>query len=245
MKKIKILAFVAVVIAGVVTSLALHQKSQLKIQANEILLREQDADLKAAVRENQRLSNLVVHADNSGPVDYTAELSKLRREAEALKKQSESLGSQLQKNHDTQPAAPPESHPPEYWEQLHQMAGAKPTDARDLASALQRYASDHEGQFPTNLDQIVVYLGKEKLVLSGTNQFEIVYQGSLERLQGIPLGTVAVIRDEQTWKGPDGKIMRVYGMADGVGQMVASDDNFQSWEAKHIIPPPHASQPGQ
>jgi hypothetical protein len=92
-------------------------------------------------------------------------------------------------------------------QKLHQMAGAKPTDARDLASALQRYASDHERQFPTNLDQTAVYLGKEKLVLSGTNQFEIVYQGSLERLQGIPLGTVAVIRDEQTWKGPDGKIM--------------------------------------
>src|SRR5262249_11245195 len=133
---------------------------------------------------------------------------------------------------DREPAV--ETHPPEYWEQLHRMAGAKPLDARNLAGALQMFALDHQGQFPSSVDQIASYLSKQGMALSGTNQFDIVYQGSLDHLEGIPTGTIAVVRDRDTWTGPDGKMMRVYGMSGGVGQVVTSDDNFKLWEAKHI-----------
>ena len=77
---------------------------------------------------------------------------------------------------------------------------------------------------------------KERMSLTGTNAFEIVYQGSLDQLKNIPLGSVALIRDRQAWLAPSGKMAKVYGMADGSGLIVESDDNFQSWEAEHILP---------
>jgi len=79
------------------------------------------------------------------------------------------------------------------------------------------------------------YQARARVPFSGTNEFEIVCQGSFDKLQGIPPGEVAVVRDRQTWAGPDGKTMRVYGLADGTSQIVESDDNFQSWEAEHVI----------
>ena len=141
------------------------------------------------------------------------------------------------------PSAPaPETHTPEYWEQLHQMAGGKTTDAMRLALGFWNYASDHQGQCPSNIDQIVPYLAKDKLSLSGTNQFEIVYQGSQNDLTNIPPRRVALIRERKPWLTPDGKWARVYGSADGAASIIVSDDNFQSWDAQHIIPSRAAGQ---
>lgn len=248
MTKLKIISIAAIAIAGAAAALMIQHKSQVRFREREAWLQQQDKQLAGLTAENRRLSNLVAHADSVPPEDHTAELAKLRSEAEALKKQTNDLGRQLEKSPEPQslPSAPaPETHTPEYWEQLHQTAGGKTTDAIRLALGFWNYASDHQDQCPSNLDQIAPYLAKEKLSLSGTNQFEIVYQGSRDQLKGLPIGTVAVIRDRQTWVGPDGKMMRVYGMAGGVGQIVASDDNFQSWEAQHIISPPKAGQSGQ
>ena len=132
--------------------------------------------------------------------------------------------------------------PPEYYAQLHQLAGAKARDARNLAQAFLMYASDHGSQFPPTLDQVGPYLRKQNLSLSGTNEFEIVYSGSLDELKKIPSGSVAVVRDRQTWLAPSGKTARVYGMANGAGQIVESDDDFRSWEAEHILPSPTAGR---
>jgi hypothetical protein len=208
------------------------------------MLRGQDEQLAVLSVENQRLSNLVVHARMSPANDNAAELAKLRAQAEALRNQTNDSGRRVEaENQSRQPSAEPvaESHPPEYWEQLHRMSGAKPLDARNLASALQMFALDHQGQFPSKVDQIASYLSKEGMALSGTNQFDIVYQGSLDQLDGIPVGTIAVVRDRDSWTGPDGKKMRVYGMSGGVGQVVSSDDDFHSWEAKHILAPQNSA----
>ena len=165
---------------------------------------------------------------------------------EALEKTNQSkLSDYLLASHQSQPTPAPKpspTHPPEYWEQLHQLAGSKATDARDLGLAFSEYADDHQGHSPENLDQLASYLTKHSLSWSGTNQFEIVYHGSMDDLKGIPNFAIAVVREVQPWTTPDGKMMRVYGMAGGVGQIVSSDDNFQSWEANHVISPP---QPGE
>jgi len=244
MTRIKSISIAAIAIAGAAVSLLIQSKSQVKFLERQALLQQQDGQLAALNSEHERLSSLIANANNVPPDEHKAELVKLRNEAEALKKQKNDLGNRQLKDSPSRPAPTPESHTPEYWEQLRQMGGRKGMDARDLATAFCSYAFDHEGQFPSNFDQIASYLAKDKRSLSGTNQFEIVYQGSLDELQGIPRGTVAVVRDQQTWQGPDGKMMRVYGMADGVGQTVGSEDNFQSWEAKHIISPRKARQPG-
>lgn len=226
-----------VVTTAVAASLLIHRRSQSELREKDNLLRDKDAQLAEISKDTQRLSNLIATAPVAD--DHQAELSRLRNEAEALKKQTNALAHQPEVRPTNQPAggaasAEP-SHPPEYWEQLHQMSGAKGLDARNLASAMLEYASDHQGQFPTNIDQMASYLAKQSLSLSGTNQFEIVYHGSLESLQGVARGAVALVRDQETWPGPDGKMMRVYGLANGSGQLIQSDDNFQTWEAQHVI----------
>ena len=248
MAQFKIISLAAVAISGLVASLIIHHHSQVNARENETLLRQQNDQLTVLTAEHLRLSNLAARTNAASPDDPAAELTKLRAEADTLKKQTNALAAQLQKSPPPRPSllAPvPDSHPPEFWKQVQQIAGGKSTDARDLATAFVSYASDHQRQSPSTIEQLIAYLAKENRTLSGTNQFEIIFQGSLGQLDGVPSGTIAVIREQQTWPGPDGKLMRVYGMADGSGEVVSSDDNFQSWEAKHVISPPNPSQPGQ
>jgi hypothetical protein len=244
MTKLKISLVVALVIAGVALSLALKHSAENKILEKDKALLLQGKQLAELTGERQRLSNQVATTKSSNGGVSMAEVAKLRGEAEKLRQQTHELRQQQeQKNPKTSSSSSPKaaSHPPEYYEQLHRMAGGKPIDARNLATVFASYASDHD-QFPTNFNQVISYLRKEKMSLSGTNQFDIVYQGSLDRLKNIPMGSVAVIRS-QTFLTPDGKAARVYGIADGSSQIVSSDDNFKAWEAEHILPPPTPGQP--
>jgi len=52
----------------------------------------------------------------------------------------------------------------------------------------------------------------------------------------------SLIRERSPWTAPSGKSARVYGMGDGSSQVVEADDNFQSWEAIHLIPPAMADR---
>jgi hypothetical protein len=238
MTKFKIISLGSLAVAGVVAALMIQHKSQVKLGERDALVRQQDLQLAALTAEYQRLSNLVAHTNSVPPDDHRAELARLRGEAEALKKQTNDAGRRLEASRASRPpqtAPSPPSHTAEYWTQLHQMAGAKATDAMSLATAFIFYANEHQDQFPSSFDQMTPYQAKAGVPFSGTNQFEIVCQGSFDKLQGIPPGTVAVVRDRQTWAGPDGKLMRVYGLADGSSQIVESDDNFQTWEATHVI----------
>ena len=232
---------IAIAIAGVALTLLIQQRAGAKLRDNDAVLQQRDQQLSELAAEQHRLSALVAQADSSRREDSTAELAKLRDQAEALRKQTNELGQQLQQSRAAQPsptASQPVSHPPEYYARLHQTAGSKGVDARNLAQALLMHASEHAGQFPSSLDQVGPYLRKQDLSLSGTNEFELIYRGSLEELKKIPSGSVALFRDRQTWRAPSGKLARVYGMANGSGQIVESDDDFQAWEAGHILPSP-------
>jgi hypothetical protein len=72
--------------------------------------------------------------------------------------------------------------------------------------------------------------------------FEMVYEGSTNELTNVPWQEVALIRERQPWPTPGGKWARIYVTAHGEIEIVESDDNFQSWEAEHIVPPPVAGQ---
>ncbi len=245
MKKLIPILVVAVAIAGVAVTLMIQRRAKAKLRENDAVLQHRDKQLSELAAEQQRLSNLAAQAKTSPAEDITAELATLRGKAEALRKQSNELGKQLEQNRRTRPlptASKAAPHPPEYYERLHQTAGSKGWDAKNLAQAVLMHASEHEGQFPSSLDQVAPYLHKQHLSLSGTNEFEIVYRGSLEGLKDIPQGSVAVVRDRQVWRAPSGKMAKVYGMANGAGQIVESDDNFQSWEAEHILPSPTAGR---
>src|SRR5438034_8949575 len=238
MTKLKITLIIATVAVSLAITFIINRNAKVKLRENDAALRQQDKQLTELIAEQEQLSNRVAEANNSTNSQLN-ELALLRDRAQLLQKQTNELRSQLKSNRQaraSQPASKPESHPPEYYKQLGRMAGAKPVDARNLSTAFGMYALDHQGQFPSSLEQVATYLGD--MPLSGTNQFEIVYRGSLDELKGIPRGAVALFRDRQTWIAPSGKRARVYGMANGMSEIIESDDDFKAWEAEHIIAAP-------
>lgn len=244
MTKLTITMIVATVAVSLTVTMILHRNAQAKLLKNDAALNQQGEQLAKLVAEQGRLSNQLAEA-RSATNDRSGELARLQSQAQALQKRTNELGSELKSNRPARLSPiPPKSEPPppEYFAQLHRAAGAKPRDAVHLSQALAKYAWEHQGRFPSNLEEVTTYLQKEKISLSVTNQFDIVYWGSLDDLKGIPGGAVAVIRDRQTWTAPSGKPARVYGLANGSSRIVESDDDFKAWEAEHIVATAPAGQ---
>jgi hypothetical protein len=242
MTKLTIIPITTIALAGVALSLWIQHLSHARNRASDGLLQAQRAQLAALTAEHERLANLAAHASSLPAEDHSAEVARLRREAEALKQQTNELAGPSAKSHAPSAArsAASTETPQEKEERLRQVHSAL-----RIATAFGMYASDHQNQFALNFDQLAPYLAKPNTSVPENDQFEIVYQGSLDKLQGIPLSSVAVVRSLQTWPGPDGKLIRVYGMMDGHVIQVGSDDNFQSWEAQHVIAPPADGASGQ
>jgi hypothetical protein len=251
-----------VVAIAVIASVLIQRRNQAKLSENDAIVQRQDNRLAELAAENQRLSNLLVQTKSKSATaeDRTGELAQLRAKVEALRQQTNQVAKQVAENrrlagvqffsqgdfdlleHNKETAISFGGGP---------RAAGKLNDARAITAALRKYADQYQGVFPLNLDQAAAYLPQAlepdsppsaNAPLTGTNYFEIVYRGSQNDLTNIPLRRVALIRERQPWMTPDGKWARAYGFADGAAEMVESDDNFQSWDAQHIIPPPDAGQ---
>ena len=305
MTKSKIILIGAIATAGATASLLIQQQAQTSLRESDAVLRQQDYQLAELTAEHQRLSNLVALANSSPAGDQTAELAKLRSEAAALRKQTNELGRQLAENRrsrqsQTRPRPRSDKHAypgmvsvvsdatsEEYANQLNRMTDrdGKMGDVLNLSSAVRKYASEHQGEYPTNFDQAAPYFYEfqarankfheqfrelaesspppkevnlrdlsadkgesgapappKQQESSRLGEFEMVYQGSYNELTNVPWQEVALIRERQAWPTPRGKWARIYVSASGEIEIVESDDNFQSWEAEHIIPPPAAGQ---
>lgn len=245
MTTIKILSLTAVVVmaAGVVASVVIERGLQAKLHQREALAQDQNEKITSLTAENQRLSNQLAGLRDRHPGDYSGELTRLGTEITGLRDKTNSLAQQLEQRRQKLflPFTPVE-HPPEYYREHNQeiagWIGQKGTDARNIATAFSVYAEDHQGQSPSNFDQINDSLAKMGFTVSGTNEFDIVFTGNLDDLKGIQYNSVAIIRDRQTFTYSDGTQTRFYGMLGGIGQQVGSGDNFQSFEAQHVISPP-------
>ncbi len=87
MTKLKTAVLAAAVAAGIVTSIV-QSKGNQKLRAENLALQEQNQLLDQLRNENERLSNLVARADQSGLAkDQLAELLRLRGEATRLRNQ--------------------------------------------------------------------------------------------------------------------------------------------------------------
>jgi len=252
------------VIAGVaaIASVLVQRHAQAEFHQNEASLQQQDNQIVQVTTDNQRISNLLAQAEVKSPTldDRLAELARLSAKAEALRQQINELAKQVAEHrrfagpqfyslgdfnllgHNREAAITSAGGP---------RATGKLNDARAITAAFRKYADEHQGEFPLNLDQVAAYVPKTleedsppwaNAPLTGTNDFEIVYQGSQNDLSNIPPRRVALIRERQPWLTADGKWARVYAYADGAASTVESDDNFQSWDAQHIIPPPATGQ---
>src|SRR6266498_265345 len=188
LRHLEIVVIPAIAASGVVASLVIQHRAQMKLHEKETVLRQQVNQLDKWTAEHQRRSNLLVGpgstATNVPADDYTAELEKLRTEAERLRKHTNELAKQLAENRRARPlprAGMPtaqsinvaryvvsDSNSEEYKEQLYRIASAAPHslpltndrtmhDARHLSSAVHKYARDHQGEFPSSFDQAAPY----------------------------------------------------------------------------------------
>lgn len=130
MSKHRILLTTIVVISAL-ASVMLLRRSGAKFDAGETRLREQSNELAVLNTEHERLSNLAAQPKTNGTEN---ELGKLRAKAEMLKKQTNHLDRAQAKTDNSQRPPPASSssaqHTPEYYEQLRQLAGSRPTEAR-------------------------------------------------------------------------------------------------------------------
>ncbi len=110
------------------------------------------------------------------------------------------------------------------------------SDAKIYCLGMLLYASKNQMLYPTNLDQTLPYLREAHQMPSGTNRFDILYQGSLQTLPRGTANGIVVLRST-AWQGEDGKRRRVCGFADGHCEVHAeAERNFDAWEKQHLAP---------
>ena len=245
MTKLKAGIIGAVAVASVTTPMAVRHLGQLR--ESDRLLRQQNDQLALMTAENQRLSNAAAPARAPLSDDQFKELLRLRGEIGLLRKQTNESGRlraennrlRASLNNSEQNLHEAESDPAA--EQEKQMAIAQMNDAKSLMLGFYLHAKDNQDRFPTNSDQIARYL-TEIPALTGTNEFEIVYQGSLKELTSPQ--SVIVLRGRHAVRTRDGRWARTYGFADGHSEFHASaDGNFEAWEKQRMVAPMGGGQP--
>ncbi len=236
MKNFEMGLVVAILTIGAAMLIVIQYEAQIKLRAENESLRQQLAQLKA---DNESLSNRLAATGDSKSLSSAQlnELLKLRGEVGILKNQ---LATAPKIQAQTTVHVDQANQPADLLEQQKQTARAKAGDAHIYLSAFMDYATSHNGQFPTNWDQI-----RDKYNnapgLTGTNDFEIVYQGLLNwNTLGTNLGSTILIREYLAWPTYDGKWGKVYGFADGHSEpIILSDGNFTAWEQQHIVSSPN------
>ena len=208
-------------------------------------------------RENRRLAAVAAQGESKrlAASSNTNELAELCAQAERLRQETSQLAKQVAGGLGALRSDLYSEGDSNLWAHSTMIAntiggsprtGGKLNDARVLTAAQRKYADEHQGVFPQDLGQITPYLpgplrpdseSWENAALSGTNHFEIAFQGSWADLTNIPPRRVAIIREQMPWLRPDGCWARTYGFADGSASIIVSDDNFQSWEALSVVPP--------
>lgn len=219
-----------IVVASIATPLVLYTKSAARqLAANESLSQQGD-ELAKQQTEKDRLSALAGQSDNSN--DRSADLLRLRAEADSLRKQTNALPRVRAENRRLQATADlPEVEPSEAEKQE---VNAKMTDSKNWAIASFLYSRKNQGKFPPTIEQAAAFNPDKSRAAtnSTTDQFEVVYQGSLAALPKPQ--DVIVVRQKQPL--PYGnRWAKVYGYGDGHVEMhVQAESDFDNWEKQHI-----------
>ena len=235
MTKLK-LGISALVVASATTALVVQHQAQIKLRAENEALTQQVAQLKT---DNESLSNRLAAAGDSKslPDKEFNELLRLRGEIGTLK-QKLAAASKIQMQAATRTAQADQLA--DTLKRQEQTVSAKSIDARNYVADFMLYASENQGQFPTNFSQVDIYTNQYPV--SGTYQFEIVYQGSLNRNElGTNARSIILIRETSPYRSADGWGWgKVYGFADGHSEVHgAQDGNFDAFEQQHMVSSPN------
>ena len=242
MTKLKAGIISAVVVAGVATTLVVQHQARARLREQGEALRQQSDQAAQLAADNERLSNRLAGAEGSR--SQLTDLAKLRAEAESLRQQTNDLARLREANRRLQQRPEAQTKTPL---QLREERIAKMNFGHQWVRAFRDYANKHGQQFPPSFEQAASFISAEYKPDNSvsTEQFEIVYQGSL----ALPNpGEIVVLREKEPWTDSSGKWCKVYGLADGSSQIVAmpsrwtvrgrqvSYDTFEAFEKDHIIP---------
>lgn len=241
MKLIKIGICIVAILSSVAATLWIHTRAQSALAEENALLLQQERQIAELTTEQQRLSSARPTTKAPQLDDTQTQIAKLREQAAALRQQTNALiqEKQLKRAELAQSSAKSMERTEEYWQLQHKAAGSRPRDAMMVGEALYRYAEEHGKNAPHNIADLSSSFAKmdaEGRGWTGTNHFELLYQGSLDKLEGLPWGVIAVARSD-IWTTPDGEPARVYSFLDSHSQIVSGEDHIREFEAKHVIIP--------
>ena len=215
-----------------------HQASRVRrenqnlISQQETLADERDKALGAATGKDSELQRL--QKNENELLRLRGEIGMLRRQSEDLEKlreENRQLRAALAKS--SQGAHQPTTDPDDTPER--QGVIAKMNDAKLLVLGLFMHASDNQDRLPPDLSQATNYLAKSEHRLTGTNQFELVAQGSLKSFTN-PAATIVVREKEASLY--NGNWAKAYGFADGHAEIKREpSEGFDAWEKEHIPTP--------
>jgi RNA polymerase sigma factor (sigma-70 family) len=228
----------ALVLAAATTALVVQHQTQNRLRAENESWRRQFAQLQA---DNEALSNklALTHDSKPAPDRPLKELLRLRGEVGVLRQKTNELGKRIQDDRKRLEAASAqesnETNPAE--ENERRASIAKMGDARLLALGELIYADQNQGRLATNFSQFASYLTNEGQTLTGTNNFELAYNGSISSLTNS--SSLILLRETQSWPTLNGKWAKTYVFIDGHSEVnVQPADNFDAFEQEHSISPP-------
>jgi RNA polymerase sigma factor (sigma-70 family) len=230
----------AILVAGAAISLVAQHQSQTRLRAENESLQQQVARLEA---ENASHTNSAAPAKGTLTDEQFSELLRLRNEVGMLRRQTNELEKLRLENsrlRSTAANATPESPGPAEDAEAQQAAMyGRMNDAKQFCLGLVLFAGDNRNQYPTNLDQVAFYL--KNGALTGTNDFELLYQGTVGGITNY--ASTIVIRERTARPTSNGGWTKVYGFADAHAEMhFEQSGDFDAWESLHMPPPVSGSQ---
>jgi RNA polymerase sigma factor (sigma-70 family) len=238
-------AVVAATVAGLAGAGLYEARQAAKLNGQVLTLQQLQAPLAEQIRQlSQGLENATdqlaaFRSANERLNSNSAELLRLRGEVGILGQQTNELAKLREQKAESLQSSPQEALTDS---QILELVRAKDLYVRVWLQAFLAYAREHQGQCPESFQQVVSFLPEDARPTIGptADQFEILYRGSLDAIQG---QDIIVIRERSLWQHIGGKWGRFYGIADGHAQYCSSSDksvtgSFDSYESGRIIPSP-------
>jgi hypothetical protein len=230
--------FISVVVLGLALVVVRQYQQVMGLLAENAALRDQAQQLMSRPHETEPrptprpLGDQVPRQDPSQEVlRLRGEVATLKRElADALKKQVTALSS---------PDGPERGKVSlAAIEHFNEEGAAKGKFAKEWMAAFIAFATENQGQFPTNFWQAEGFLSDSARNQTNVtiDQFEIVYQGSQNDLTNQGDEDIIVLRERQAWQSYDGKWGRTYGRVDGsaLRRFMKDLDSLEQWEREHL-----------
>ena len=242
------------VIAGIMVFafIQLREIRELKQEMRD--LKEENTRIAALAEANTGLSNRLVKAAQDleeGKREVArlrssaTQAKRLREENHQLTDQRSRLIEQQQQDRAGRQNQPEKKEIP-WMDKRYGPGTSKRTGAaRDWGLALKNYAEKNKGRYPRQLADAAPFLKlpEDRLnqALQQAQRFELVFHGTEDDLRQLPSESTIILRERTPLQSENATWTKVYGLADGSGQVIAQPQGaFEYYERLRI---PQVVQP--